>query len=266
MQSPVPGAGCCRVPSIGGRRLPALPLASSTSLAATEVDTSPERVDRAVEAVFSDPDLRDALRPRGGGLAELLTYIRYRVEEFVRELFEKLYELHENAPSLYWLLFVGLCLVLVVLLGHIGWTLFRALRVESERGEREEALAARVRRFEELRRESRELAAHGDLRQAARLLLLALLALVEERRALAFARSWTNREIVARLRLGGASSDELQGFAATIEHVWYGGASPSAERYARLEAALERLARAVRGTRRAESPEKQPREPTGTDA
>jgi Domain of unknown function (DUF4129) len=211
----------------------------------------PEAVRRAVEEVFADP----ALRPQGshgGGvsIAEYLQLLFRRFLAWVREFFTRLSE--EN-PLLFYLIFALLVFLLLLLLAHIAWTLSLAFRgPRGGAGDGEAALdspAARARRFQELRQEALGLAREGCYREAIRTLLLALLSLVEERRALAVSRGWTNREVLARLRLGAGNAALAESFAGTFDRAWYGGAAGGQEDFDRCADFVDQVAGELREAR-----------------
>ncbi|MCO5165511.1 MAG: DUF4129 domain-containing protein [Planctomycetes bacterium] len=207
---------------------------------------TPDDVATALEAVLDDPALRDGLRTSHMDAAapgDVLAEGTARLWDAFRRWSARLAREH---PALYMALFAGLALALVPLLVHLGWSLALAFRGGS-RGPPGAAEAddpaARRRRSAELRAEARALAAAGDLRQATRALLLAFLALLEERRALAVAGSWTNREVLARLRVEPAVRARLARFVAAADAACYGDQRPGPEVLADGEALLLDLER-----------------------
>lgn len=193
-----------------------------------------------MERVFSDPTLREGLEGPTSGLGALLAQVRAKISEWFQRLVVRLGDLRVASPVLFWLLFGGLVLLLVLLLAHIGWTAYAALRATAPLRD-DEHPATRARQFRDLRREARDLASAGRFRDATRLLLLALLALIEERKVLRVARGWTHREIARRLSLRGAGAEDLGRFTGAVERVWYGGATPDAESYREVEGLLDRV-------------------------
>lgn len=201
-------------------------------LAAQEPPPPPDdaRVARALDEVLADPGLRaglDTSHLEAARAEDVLV-------EGTRQLFESLqrwaYELAKKHPILNVLLFVGLTLALVPLLWHIAYSLrvaFRGSGPAEAHAEGEDGAAARRRRSAELRAEARSLADAGRLREAARALLLAFLALLDERGALAVATSWTNREVLARLRVTGEVRARLVRFVDAADAACYGSQGPS---------------------------------------
>ena len=209
-----------------------------------ELDLSAGEVERAVGEVFADPALRRGLEESHGGSWALQIYV-YLIELYARVM-RFLLELQLDSPFFFWSLFVGLVVVLVLILWHLAWTFGLAFRRPAlEDAPPGEQVAARIRRSIEMRRESRELASRGMFREATRLLLLALLALLEESRTLKVALGWTNREILGRLRLRPEFTPDLRFFERTVEAVWYGGANLEGGDFRRLDTILGEITRHV---------------------
>lgn len=209
---------------------------------------SAEAVERAIEGVFSDPALRRGLTAGDGGLSTL-DALWEQVRRFLRAARDELLRLQLDSPVLYWLIMLGLVLALVLILFHVVITLSLAMRGGQRRsGETGNGVTERERRFRELRDEARALAGDGRFRDAVRSLLLALLALVEERRVLRGLVGKTNREILSRLSVGGVGEmkDELRHFGRSIEAAAYGGAVPSEAEFKRLDGVLDRMSELVR--------------------
>ena len=104
----------------------------------------------------------------------------------------------------------------------------------------------KVQRYRDLREQANRLASRGEWREAARALLLALLALIEERKVLQLARGWTNREILARLVLPAGEGAALDVFRRQVEGAWYGGHALDREELAELAVCVDRCARVLR--------------------
>lgn len=206
----------------------------------------PEAVDRAVEAVFARPDLERALDARPGAAEDLVARALAEIERLWRELQSWFGDLAIESPSLYYALLLALLALLGLLVWHLGWTVRSVLRAGAMGPAVEVATGRRSKDYRELRDEARALAAAGRRREALHVLLLALLALLEERRVLQVARGWTVREILGRLEHRAAPDAELRAFGRAVERSTYGGADLDADEFVRLEAAVERVAREAR--------------------
>lgn len=202
-----------------------------------------EQVDEAALAVFEDPALRDGL---GQTHVEGITQgevLAGGTQLLVRALLQTLERWVKGHFILSIVIQLVLLAVLLLLLGHIGWS----FRVMFRRGPRGAAvdpeLSARRRRSDELRQEARRLAAAGQLREAERALLLAFLALLDERHLLGVAGAWTNREVLARLDVDPATRARLAGFVAAADAACYGDHGPTLAALAQGEALLDELSR-----------------------
>ncbi|MBX3472182.1 MAG: DUF4129 domain-containing protein [Planctomycetes bacterium] len=209
-------------------------------------DLTHDEVARALEAVLDDPALREGLRTShmdAAAAGDVLAEGTSRLWDAFRRWAARLAREH---PVLYVGLFAVMLLALVPLLLHLGWSLALAFRrgARAAPGDAEaDDPAARRRRSAELRAEARAFAAGGDLRQATRALLLAFLALLEERRSLAVAGSWTNREVLARLRVDPAARARLARFVAAADAACYGDQGPGRDVLDEGEALLLELER-----------------------
>jgi hypothetical protein len=231
-------------PCLGEIKQLAMLLAASAGACtpAVAAETSEGAVDRAVAEVFSQPAFREGLGATSGGLAELLAWLRREWDRLLYRIFDGLGELRVSSPVLFWALLAVLLLVLLALLFHIGWTLSLAFRGGGgEAGADVEDHTRRARRSRELRGEARRLALQGEWREALRQLLLALLALLDERRILHVAQGWTNREILARLRSRSGLGPELDRFGSAVETAAYGGRDVRGEDFAAFDRLVDRL-------------------------
>lgn len=92
------------------------------------------------------------------------------------------------------------------------------------------------------------LARFGDYRKAVRYLYLSSLLWLDERGALRYERSLTNREYLGRLRERPALRDRLAPVIETFDRVWYGSAPLDAESFAAYERQVRALREAEDGT------------------
>lgn len=208
-----------------------------------------EQVDQAAEAVFEDPALRDGL---GASHVEGITQgevLAGGTQLLIRSILQTLERWVKGHFVLSIFIQLALLTVLLLLLGHIGWS-FRVMfrRGASGAAADDPELSARRRRSEELRQEARRLGAAGKLREAERALLLAFLALLDERQLLGVAGAWTNREVLARLDVDPATRARLSGFVAAADAACYGDHGPTLAALAQGEALLDELSRGPRPT------------------
>lgn len=220
--------------------------ARADGLSALQPPPSPDAVARALDDVLADPVLREGLgtshvdaAAAGDVLAE---GSRHLWGAFRRWSFR----LAREHPVLFYSASLAMLLALVPLLVHIGWSLtlaFRGSRAGPPGAAEVDDPAARRRRSAELRAEARDHAAAGRPREAARALLLAFLALLAERRALAVAGSWTNREVLAHLRVPPPERERLAHFVEAADAACYGDHGPSRDALAAGEALLADLER-----------------------
>ncbi len=214
---------------------------------------SPEDLERAGDVVFSDPAFKEGLDTTHLTIDELGRLIGHGIDYVYETIASWLLSIQKNSPFLFFGLLLGMLAVLVLLLYHIGWTFSRAFRgvgagdaegYEVDTGER-------VRRYRDLRREASEVASQGDPREGIRLLLLALLALLAEEEVLLVARSWTPREIVARLSARGSFGNDLKRFGAAIEDALYTEHTLTESAFTSCEETLEALTGGLRSVGRA---------------
>lgn len=211
-----------------------------------------ETLQRALETVFGQPAFQRELERADGRSLSIWQVLLHRLLRLWERLDEWLSELHGSAPALYWLLFAALVALLLALVAHIAWTFRRAFAVDLPARDEPDAAHEKVQRYRELRQQANLLVGQGAWREAARLLLLALLALIEERKVLHLARGWTNREILQRLRLPPAESAALGVFRARVEGAWYGGHALERAQLTELEACVDRCAKVLRAPSGAE--------------
>jgi hypothetical protein len=202
---------------------------------------SPEAVRDAVAEVFADSALQDALQPRGTAPEAIRNLLEW-LWGLYTGLIDQLNHLRISAPGLYWLAMLLLLAVLGLLIWHICWTFSAAFRSSSPAPRREaEETVERTRRYREERRRAGELASRGEYAEAARALLLALLALLDEQRILPVARGWTNREILARLGRRQEFRADLGEFGRVVERASYGDGRLGSGDFERLQESLDRI-------------------------
>lgn len=221
-----------------------------------------EETRRALAEVLTDPGLRKALSPGENSSLRALADAWQRLRRWFDDLLQRLLDLHDSSPGLYWLIFLALVAVAIGLLTHIGWSLAQAMRAPARASVTPPAVdATRRAHSQALRARAHALAAEGDSRGGVRHLLLALLALVEERRLLAVAQSWTIREVLGRLarqapalfaRGGEERADHsasLRTLAVRIEGACYGDGAVAAQDFESVDRWLDDLLRVEANTK-----------------
>lgn len=191
---------------------------------------------------FADPELAAGLETSHLDVQELPEGLGSYVAWVYQRILAWMRDLAIESPMALTGMYLLMVLLLALLVTHIVWSLRQAFRAggEADPGP-DEAAAALRQRSAELRAEARSLAAQGRLREATRLLLLLLLALLDERGVLEVGPGWTNREILARLRLPPGLAADAAAFVAAADEACYGDRAPDAGAFARLTGLVERI-------------------------
>ena len=204
----------------------------------------PEEVQRSLDRLLQDPVFQDGLSRSHHQALSWREYLLMKVLHWYALVMEWLFDLKDESPILYYLMFAGLLLLLVLLLTHMVMTFARTLRHQEPLVTAPTPEVIRRAQFIERRQQARLLARQGHTKDAVRELVLALLTLLEERRH-AVALNWTNREILQRLRLATDAHQALRHFETTVESLSYGGEVPRAEDFDRLDQVLQESVDAV---------------------
>lgn len=229
----------------------------TTSPSQSEIQVDADTVRDVVDEVFQDPSLREGLELPDPGGSEWLEDLQHeallillRVLEFLASVWDDVTEPLSGLPTPLRILSY---VVVFALVGYLIFMLAKLRRgsraAAGSKGLTDAEDAEGPLRFGDLVREAERQAAANDRRSAARSLLLALLALIEERQVLAIARGWTNREIVARLPLQEPYAGELRGFARVVDGVAYGGVDITTSDFARLKEVLDHVVSGLRRLR-----------------
>jgi len=178
----------------------------------TEAAQAPgdQEIRRAVDAVYERPEFQAR---SGSNLIQELT-------RKLRELFDWLGTLQDTKPALFWILLVGLSVLLAVLITHLAWTVRRALST-GERHRVESGAAQRRFRSRKCFEEAQQLAARRDFTEAIRFLFLSLVYYFDESGRLAFQDSCTNREYLALFADRPNVHAELAYFVDALDDYWY---------------------------------------------
>lgn len=213
----------------------------------------PDQLQDKVQEVLARPDYQDANLEPSNELSALIA----RLIEWVLIPLRWLFELTEGLPSvLRWIIVVGLILLLLALMFHIGWSLYRAVvGADSgrKRGPRLSALdEQRPADPAELERLAETATADGDLIQAVRLLFRAALLRLEQREKRPFRRGTTNRQHLNRYR-GTSFFQPLEVLVQTIERKWYGDEICEPAHLAACQQAHLSVRQALRGVTHADT-------------
>lgn len=178
-----------------------------------------ETIRRTAEEILRRPEYQSEPTPESGVtfLELLLRLIRWIIAPF-----RWLYGALEGLPDvLRWLIVIGLAVLLVLLILHIGVTLVGAIRGNRSKGEVLPLESKRVQDPVKLERQATEAASRRDYIGAVRLLFLACLLRLEAMEKRAMRAGMTNRELLRRHQKSRAYQ-AIRLFVETIESKWYG--------------------------------------------
>jgi hypothetical protein len=139
--------------------------------------------------------------------------------------------LHQTAPLLYWVLLIGCLALLVLITGHILWTVWRVLSLGPAPQKGDETRARQERFSRAYREEGRRCAERGEYTEAIRFLFLALVFRFEESGRVLFQRAFTNREYLALFSERPQVRAQLEVFVDTLDDHWYGQRPTDQGRY-----------------------------------
>lgn len=161
----------------------------------------------------------------------------------LREFFLWLGSLYTNSPVLYWVLLVGCISLLLLIVGHIVYTLYRALTV-SESQSAQSARAARQRLSASYSADASRLAEAGDYTEAIRCLFLSLVFYYDEAGRVPLKKSLTNHEYLALLDQRLPVRNDLEVLVSTIDDYWYGQRAADQSRFQACQSVYDRLKKA----------------------
>ena len=153
---------------------------------------------------------------------DLLHYVLRFLEKVLRPFQEFSEYLYAASPLLFWLLFVGLVLIVIALIAHIVYSFKVAL---ARRAEANSGLTKSKRVVDptKLEADAKGAAARGDFIGAVRLIFRACLARLEAVEERSWRLGLTNRELLSRYR-NTPMAEALRTFVETIDAKWYGHA------------------------------------------
>ena len=151
--------------------------------------------------------------------------------------------LRVSAPGLYWLIIVGLFVILAIMIAHIAWTISAALRApepptRSASGARPRDHAA----------EAELLAASGSYLEAAHSLMIASFRTLAERSVIDLRPDRSNRWIRRALRDSKLNENlvrEIDRLVARTERHWFGDRENSPAIYSDWKSAFDQVSRAI---------------------
>jgi hypothetical protein len=191
-----------------------------------------ERVRQELERVFSRPEF-DQSTPD-----HWLDFLKW-----LARFFSWLGSLSGDNPTLFWAIFVGCVALLVLLVGHIGWVIYRAVYFESGPARGERLAESRRRLSARFHAEAEERAAGGDYTGAVRCLFLSLVYAFDESGRLLFRPAATNREYLRYFSDRPALEEHLRFFVDLLDDNWYGQSPTEPADYAHALALYDTLLR-----------------------
>jgi hypothetical protein len=191
----------------------------------------PREIHDKVADIFSRPEFEPSRRP-----FSIWEFLLRHLDEF----FKMLAGLSSAAPVLYWVLVVGLSLILILLLTHIAYTIYRVVTFSSP-DSIDARRAARLHRSSEYAALARSRADAGDYTEAIRHLFLALVFRFDERGRVVLRPAVTNREYLHQLGDQANVQRELAFFVDTLDDHWYGQRPAHAAQYEQCQSLYQRL-------------------------
>ncbi len=150
------------------------------------------------------------------------TDLLLRLLEGLADVLGWLNDLRAANPPLYWTLIGGCLFLLVLLAGHIAWTLRRVFFVGARLPAAGETEEKRQRLSLAYWQEARTRAAQGEFTEAIRFLFLSLVYRFDESGRVLFQHSATNREYLTLFAERPQLQSELKVFVDTLDEHWYG--------------------------------------------
>ena len=202
----------------------------------------PDEVRRALGEILARPEYNSPLAK----LADRIEEAGLSVLRALRRLLRGVEALFVAAPLVYWLIVVGLVVLLVLLLTHIGWTVKRAITMGRTPAASDGPASAEAETPTSLRRRAETLAAQGRFLDAVRLLFRALALRLGARDAALVFPSLTNREFAAAFRTDPSLFERLRAFVEVLDDRWYGDRPCTAEDYALCHTMYDQVVRQAR--------------------
>lgn len=198
---------------------------------------APETIRQKAEEVFARPEF-DPNPRKPFGLPDFVI----QCFQWLGTFFQWLGTLWSASPVLFWVLLIGCISLLVLLLGHIGYTIYKSVTFSG--GGAGAARAARLRQSGAHFDAAQQSAAAGDFTEAIRELFLALVYRYDEAGRVSLRKSATNREYLTHLDDRLPVRRELEVFVNTLDDFWYAQRHAERPRYENCLALYHRLAAA----------------------
>jgi hypothetical protein len=187
---------------------------------------APEQIHHELDRVFARPEF-----------SQTIPNLVLRLLQFIAWLGS----LADDQPALFWLILIGCVVLLVLLVGHLTWTLWRAFsyRAPARQGALDEQQRRRL--AERYRAEAEERARAGEYTEAIRLLFLSLVHAFDESGRLLFRPALTNQEYLQFFADRPAVAERLRVLVDVLDANWYGQHPTDEARYGECLALYESL-------------------------
>ncbi|MBX7104119.1 MAG: DUF4129 domain-containing protein [Gemmataceae bacterium] len=159
--------------------------------------------------------------------------------DWVAKFFRWLGTLSSNAPGLYWVILISCIALLVVLVAHLSYTVYRALTYRTETASA--ARAERLRRSAAFFAQAEQHANAGAFTEAIRHLFLALVFRFDEAGRVALRPGATNREYLINLEADPRVHDALGRYVDLLDDYWYARREASQPQYAECRGIYDRV-------------------------
>jgi hypothetical protein len=159
----------------------------------------------------------------------------------LRRIFEWLGTLHETSQPLFWLILITCLTLLILLLAHIVWTVWKAFFVRRDRAINDPQREERHRLSTDYGAEARRQASLGEYTEAIRFLFLSLVYRFDESGRISFQQAYTNREYLSLFAEQPALYEQLRTFVDILDDHWYGQRPASAAQYQRCDALYRQM-------------------------
>lgn len=202
---------------------------------------APETIRRSAAEVLSNPEFRIEQDTRAG---DTIVDLMLQFLEWLIAPFRWLFDAMDGLPDgLRWVVVVGLFILLLVLVGHIIYTLTSSLRPSTRRARFSSALSSnRKINAEEFEQLAQEAIAEHDYISAVRFLFRACLVHLQTLEGRMHSPGLTNRQYVRRYRKS-RFVESLQYFVDIIDTSWYGKGICREEEYLKCRDAYSEIRR-----------------------
>lgn len=190
-------------------------------------DHSPGQIRASLERILAQPEYNHPL-------AKILLKVQelWRVlERLLDRLGEMVNGLYADSPFLYFIVVSASMILLLLILAHIGYVLYRALNEEANRGEDESQAGLRLETPTSLAAEAEGLAARGAYVDGIRMLFRSLGAEFRRQGKAGSFDTETNREFAMRWCGEAGPFEQLQVLVRLLDDKWYGMQTCSLEDY-----------------------------------